>query len=283
MMPLHWGGLCYWKVFWVSSILCSFPVWLLCGLVAPKGSCARPGQAGIGGFANPLTFFWFIDTVSIGAEVRLLHNLSSAGVPARVTAAGKTAMVVDVMVSHDDYVYPVPDALELQSPEGHVFQARACEVATRASWSEIVGQLVVCGMLCLLCSCCLRDLWPDISAPSMPGASQPLLGDLRVASCASPRHRAVHATESAQVLSGRGQPQQNAVEQALLPECFCPITHQMMHEPVLASDGVTYERVAIERWLVEHVTSPMTNTPLTSTDLIPNRALRSIIERASGH
>lgn len=287
MLSLRGAGLCYWKVFWVSSILCSLPVWLLCGLAAPKNSCARHGQAAMGGFTNPLSFFWFIDTVSIGSEVRLLYNFnfSRAGIPARVTSAGKMMTVLKVLAHDDDvyHVYPVPDTLELRSPEGHVFYAKACEVATRASYSEIGGQLVGCGMLCWLCSCCLRDLWPSISAPTMPSASQPLLGDIRVTACASPCHRDIHVTESPQLLSSRGQSQQNSVDQALPPESYCPITHQMMHEPVLASDGVTYERAAIERWLAQNVTSPMTNTPLTSTDLIPNRALRSIIERASGH
>ena len=45
-----------------------------------------------------------------------------------------------------------------------------------------------------------------------------------------------------------------------LPRHFvCPITHMCMREPVVAADGHTYERAAIERWLRTSTTSPMTN------------------------
>ena len=38
----------------------------------------------------------------------------------------------------------------------------------------------------------------------------------------------------------------------------CPITGQKMVDPVVAMDGFTYERYAIERWFRDHNTSPMT-------------------------
>jgi hypothetical protein len=44
-------------------------------------------------------------------------------------------------------------------------------------------------------------------------------------------------------------------------------------------DGQTYERVAIETWLDEHATSPLTGSPLSSTALVPNLAVKSAIER----
>ena len=38
------------------------------------------------------------------------------------------------------------------------------------------------------------------------------------------------------------------------PELICPITHELMTEdPVLAADGVTYERAAIENWFHNQV------------------------------
>lgn len=47
----------------------------------------------------------------------------------------------------------------------------------------------------------------------------------------------------------------------------CPITHAVMHEPVVASDGYTYEKSAIEEWLFRHpegqALSPMTQMPMT--------------------
>lgn len=39
----------------------------------------------------------------------------------------------------------------------------------------------------------------------------------------------------------------------------------------------TYERKGIQDWLKMKDTSPMTNEPMESKDLVPNRALRAII------
>lgn len=60
-------------------------------------------------------------------------------------------------------------------------------------------------------------------------------------------------------------------------DLMCPIMHERMREPVLAADGHTYERAAIERWMQSHDTSPMTGAPLTHRYLTQNFALRRII------
>lgn len=38
---------------------------------------------------------------------------------------------------------------------------------------------------------------------------------------------------------------------------YCPITKCLMRDPVSTADGQTYEREAIEAWLVDHNTSPL--------------------------
>ena len=43
-----------------------------------------------------------------------------------------------------------------------------------------------------------------------------------------------------------------------------------MTDPVVAADGHTYERAAIEAWLKSHQTSPMTREPLAHKNLVPN-------------
>jgi len=58
----------------------------------------------------------------------------------------------------------------------------------------------------------------------------------------------------------------------------CPITAEIMADPVSTSDGFTYEREAIEAWLADHNTSPLTGAPLARNELIPNHALRGAIE-----
>jgi len=62
-------------------------------------------------------------------------------------------------------------------------------------------------------------------------------------------------------------------------EYICPITQVVMVDPVLGSDGRTYERSAITEWLRTHNTSPLTREVMTSGTLKPNYALRSLIQR----
>jgi hypothetical protein len=67
---------------------------------------------------------------------------------------------------------------------------------------------------------------------------------------------------------------------ASVPEEFlCPITLVVMTDPVMGSDGRTYERAAIVRWLQTNPFSPLTRQPMTIQSLKPNYALRSAIER----
>lgn len=52
-----------------------------------------------------------------------------------------------------------------------------------------------------------------------------------------------------------------------------------MRDPVVASDGFTYERAAICRWLsAGKQTSPMTNLPLAAKNLYPNHVMKSAIK-----
>ena len=50
-----------------------------------------------------------------------------------------------------------------------------------------------------------------------------------------------------------------------------------MYCPVVAADGHTYEREAIEQWLQTHRLSPKTGQPMASHVLVPNLTLRSLI------
>nr|XP_043635653.1 U-box domain-containing protein 13-like [Erigeron canadensis] len=65
----------------------------------------------------------------------------------------------------------------------------------------------------------------------------------------------------------------------VIPDDFrCPISLELMKDPVIVSTGQTYERTCIEKWLEQgHRTCPKTQQNLTSTALIPNYVLRSLI------
>lgn len=58
----------------------------------------------------------------------------------------------------------------------------------------------------------------------------------------------------------------------------CPISQNVMVDPVVAEDGFTYERVHIDRWFLERKTSPMTNNVLKTTDVVPNHFARNCID-----
>jgi len=64
-------------------------------------------------------------------------------------------------------------------------------------------------------------------------------------------------------------------------EWICPITLQVMHDPVIGPDGHTYERSAITQWLTQHTTSPVTREQMRNTNLIPNIALRNLIQEGT--
>jgi serine/threonine protein kinase len=64
-----------------------------------------------------------------------------------------------------------------------------------------------------------------------------------------------------------------------IPESLlCPIGFNLMVDPVVCADGHSYDRAVITAWLQSHNTSPCTNLPLEHKHLVPNIALRKMID-----
>jgi len=64
-----------------------------------------------------------------------------------------------------------------------------------------------------------------------------------------------------------------------IPKAFlCPISHDVMQDPVVAGDGHTYDRSSISQWLLRSSKSPMTGEILENNSLLPNFTLRSMIK-----
>mmetsp|Transcript_27120 Transcript_27120/g.63022 ORF Transcript_27120/g.63022 Transcript_27120/m.63022 type:complete len:307 (+) Transcript_27120:3-923(+) len=68
------------------------------------------------------------------------------------------------------------------------------------------------------------------------------------------------------------------------PLLCCPITGDIMKDPVVAADGHTYERSAIEEIFAQtpsgqEVMSPASNTPLTHRVLMPNMVVQAMVAR----
>lgn len=74
------------------------------------------------------------------------------------------------------------------------------------------------------------------------------------------------------------RPLKKQKKSSLCFEPICPITHEIMKDPVIAGDGFTYERKAIE----EHFNRQGGKSPMTRQDiginLIPNRGIKDAID-----
>ncbi|GLJ55803.1 hypothetical protein SUGI_1198170 [Cryptomeria japonica] len=71
-------------------------------------------------------------------------------------------------------------------------------------------------------------------------------------------------------------------EEIEVPSYFvCPISMQIMRDPVTVCTGFTYERESIERWMYElqKNTCPATMQVLDNRDLTPNHTLRRLIQQ----
>lgn len=65
-----------------------------------------------------------------------------------------------------------------------------------------------------------------------------------------------------------------------IPHYFrCPISLDLMRDPVALSTGQTYDRSGIEKWLAAgNVTCPVTRQPLQDVTLVPNNMLLRLIQ-----
>ncbi|KAI8028466.1 U-box domain-containing protein 33 [Camellia lanceoleosa] len=72
----------------------------------------------------------------------------------------------------------------------------------------------------------------------------------------------------------------SSLEHCQIPSYFiCPHFQEIMRDPHVAADGFTYELEALRGWLDSgNDTSPMTNLQLPHCNLMPNHALRSVIQ-----
>jgi hypothetical protein len=70
----------------------------------------------------------------------------------------------------------------------------------------------------------------------------------------------------------------NSIAQDIPEEFLCPITQELMINPLMSRTGITYEKTAIMEWISKHNnTCPMTRQPLKACDLVHNRNLQSKI------
>ncbi len=71
----------------------------------------------------------------------------------------------------------------------------------------------------------------------------------------------------------------NSITTEVLSNFLCPLTLEVMNNPVILSDGLSYERNHAESWLNGHDTSPTTRKLLPNKDIIPNHTLKAAIDQ----
>uniref|UniRef100_J3N0N5 U-box domain-containing protein n=1 Tax=Oryza brachyantha TaxID=4533 RepID=J3N0N5_ORYBR len=91
-------------------------------------------------------------------------------------------------------------------------------------------------------------------------------------------------SSSSSLLSRRLPPPRTPeLELPVPPEFRCPISLELMRDPVVGPTGITYDRAGIEAWLLAAgagttTTCPVTKGDLRADDLVPNHALRRVIQ-----
>ncbi|KAK7279614.1 hypothetical protein RJT34_24669 [Clitoria ternatea] len=86
-------------------------------------------------------------------------------------------------------------------------------------------------------------------------------------------------TENPEVNSSESEKVSVKHRSPVIPDDFrCPISLELMKDPVIVSTGQTYERACIQKWLdAGHKTCPKTQQTLLHTALTPNYVLKSLI------
>ena len=70
----------------------------------------------------------------------------------------------------------------------------------------------------------------------------------------------------------------NKIDDNVIPESFiCPITQNIMIDPVISPYGISYEKYAIENWLSKNNVDPFSQKPLKKEQLVRNFALKNAI------
>jgi len=91
--------------------------------------------------------------------------------------------------------------------------------------------------------------------------------------CEHNNNDCVNSTRQDNEISGQ------KISPTLIDHLKCPITLELMVDPVTAEDGYTYERTAIETWLKRHPSSPLNpGKTIHVTNLVASRVIKQCIE-----
>eukprot|EP01114_Cavostelium_apophysatum_P023392 TRINITY_DN8796_c0_g1_i1.p1 TRINITY_DN8796_c0_g1~~TRINITY_DN8796_c0_g1_i1.p1 ORF type:complete len:292 (-),score=38.06 TRINITY_DN8796_c0_g1_i1:35-910(-) len=87
-------------------------------------------------------------------------------------------------------------------------------------------------------------------------------------------HRRAHSHSKLKSAPSQSSEQSGVLDMDLL---MCPITLELMTEPVVTKYGHSFERDAIIDWVTKHSTCPLTQLPLSVHEIFPCFGLKNII------
>eukprot|EP00521_Asterionellopsis_glacialis_P014571 CAMPEP_0195293276 /NCGR_PEP_ID=MMETSP0707-20130614/12087_1 /TAXON_ID=33640 /ORGANISM="Asterionellopsis glacialis, Strain CCMP134" /LENGTH=289 /DNA_ID=CAMNT_0040353953 /DNA_START=202 /DNA_END=1071 /DNA_ORIENTATION=+ len=100
--------------------------------------------------------------------------------------------------------------------------------------------------------------------------------------CREKRTQGMMDDEEAYQSTGNGDSSDNRQKDTPPTYFCCPLTLDVMMDPVLDREGNTFEREAVVAWLQKNKTSPISREPLNESMLVPNIALREMISSYMG-
>ncbi|PWA66682.1 zinc finger, RING/FYVE/PHD-type, Armadillo-type fold protein [Artemisia annua] len=88
------------------------------------------------------------------------------------------------------------------------------------------------------------------------------------------------ALRNANKIKKESRPMDLEVEVSVPDHFLCPISLELMKDPVTLSTGITYDRESVERWIFEDGkrTCPVTGVELKSLEPVPNHTIRKMIQ-----
>lgn len=87
-------------------------------------------------------------------------------------------------------------------------------------------------------------------------------------------------SQQGEQLDGRGNLEVEVISFLNLEDFRCPISLELMTDPVTVSTGQTYDRASIQKWFKSgNLICPKTGEKLKSTELVANSSLRKIIQQ----
>jgi STIP1 family protein 1 len=76
----------------------------------------------------------------------------------------------------------------------------------------------------------------------------------------------------------KSTPEQETLNEAEYESFFCPISQEIMKDPVITPQGISFDRQSILEWLKRDNKCPITKMALKESDLITNYALKNTID-----